>query len=262
MNHKLHPDNTSSLFQFGQHQPEFAIPVLNERAVRASAGLLFLVGLVAFMNAWLVGNFALTRVFVVVFLVDFSIRILINPKFSPTLVLGHWVVRKQQPEWVGAPQKRFAWAIGWALALVMLYLVVLNNLIGPVNLIVCALCLTLMFFEAAFGICLGCKIFKMLSPEKAQHCPGGVCELPAADRPTISAVQWLVVALFAGLVAVTWQWVARTGVQRVMPVTFGNAAHGLPAVPVDPTELERCKVPDFAKAMGHEAQWKLHNNCQ
>ena len=26
-------------------------------------------------------------------------------------------------------------------------------------------------------------------------------------------------------------------------------------------EAERCKVPDFAKALGHEAKWKLHHNC-
>jgi hypothetical protein len=250
------------VFQFGQTHPDYAVPVLNERAVRASAGLLFLVGLVAFMNAWLVGNFQLTRVFVVVFLVDFSIRILVNPKFSPTLVLGQWVVRNQQPEWVGAPQKRFAWAIGFVLALTMLYLVVLNNVIGPVNLFVCATCLTLMFFEAAFGICLGCKIYNALSPEKAQHCPGGTCELPAADRPTFSAAQWLAVALFAGLVVVTWQWVDRTGVQRVTPVTSPNAAVAPTTTPLDPAEVARCQVPDFAKAMGHETQWKLHNNCQ
>jgi hypothetical protein len=31
---------------------------------------------------------------------------------------------------------------------------------------------------------------------------------------------------------------------------------------VDAREAERCKVPDFAKAMGHEEKWKLHNNCK
>ena len=29
----------------------------------------------------------------------------------------------------------------------------------------------------------------------------------------------------------------------------------------DAGEAERCKVPDFAKAIGHEQKWKLHNNC-
>jgi hypothetical protein len=71
-------------------------------------------------------------------------------------------VRKQAPEWVGAPQKRFAWAIGWVLAVTMLWLIVINNVIGPINMLVCATCLTLMFFESAFGICIGCKIYNAL----------------------------------------------------------------------------------------------------
>ena len=32
---------TSRLFEFGQTLPEYPVPVLNERAVRASAGILF-----------------------------------------------------------------------------------------------------------------------------------------------------------------------------------------------------------------------------
>ena len=27
-------------------------------------------------------------------------------------------------------------------------------------------------------------------------------------------------------------------------------------------EQERCKVPDFALAIGHAEKWKLHNNCK
>lgn len=36
------------------------------------------------------------------------------------------------------------------------------------------------------------------------------------------------------------------------------------AVPaaVDAADFKRCKVPDFAKAMGHEAKWKLHKNAR
>ncbi|MFI0404099.1 MAG: DUF4395 family protein, partial [Cyanobium sp.] len=97
----------------------FQPPALNEREVRASAGILFFLAMIAFMNAWLVGNFQPTRVFVVLFLVDFTIRIFINPRFAPSLIVGQWVVRKQQPECVGAPQKRFAWAFGFLLALAM-----------------------------------------------------------------------------------------------------------------------------------------------
>jgi hypothetical protein len=251
---------TQSIFQFGQRLPEYDIPVLNERVVRASAGILFFFAIVSFMNAWLTGNFQLTRVFVVSFLVDFTIRIFVNPRFAPSLILGQLAVRKQQPEWVGAPQKRFAWAIGFVLALTMLYLVVLNNVIGPINLIVCSMCLILMFFETAFGICIGCKIYNLFNKEKAQLCPGGVCETPSAQVQSTRLAQIVIVAAFLLTIAGIAQWVYSTAPKRQAELSRLSVTE--PGAPVDPAEVERCKVPDFAKALGHEAMWKLHNNCK
>ena len=249
---------TNSVFQFGQQLPEYAVPVLNERAVRASAGILFFFALVSFMNAFLLGNFQPTRVFVVVFLVDFTIRIWINPLYAPSLIIGQWFVRKQQPEYVGAPQKRFAWAIGFLLAVAMLYLMVLNNVIGPINMIVCSICLLLLFFEAAFGICLGCKIYNRFNKEKAQLCPGGACEVPSGQGSRITLAQVVIVGLFAVMIGFVGQWVYGTGPKKSVQIPLTVA----PAAPIDPAEIERCKVPEFAKAMGHEEKWKLHNNCQ
>jgi Domain of unknown function (DUF4395) len=250
----------SAIIRFGDTVEGYAVPVLNERAVRAGAGLLFFLAIIAFMNAWLTGNFQPTRVFVGAFLLDFTVRIFINPRYAPSLIVGQWMVRRQQSEWTGAPQKRFAWAIGFVLALTMLYLVVLNNVIGPVNLIVCAACLTLLFFETAFGICIGCKIYNLFNREKAQLCPGSVCEVPPARTAGVSMMQVAIVALFAVAVGGIAQWVYSTGPQNVriaqQPGTSATAA------PIDPAEAERCKVPDFAKAMGHEEKWKLHNNCK
>lgn len=248
-----------STFEFGEKVEGYDIPVLNERAVRASAGLLFLFAIISFMNAWLLGNFQPTRIFVVAFLFDFSLRIFINPRYSPSLIIGQWIVRKQQPEYVGAPQKRFAWAIGFALALTMFYLVVLNNVIGPINLIVCSACLTLLFFEAVFGICIGCKIYRLFSNKKAQLCPGGVCEIAPAHSARISWIQFAILVLFALLVSTVAQWVYRTA----PPTLQQLQADPLPtAVATDPAEAERCKIPDYAIAMGHEEKWKLHNNCK
>jgi hypothetical protein len=250
---------TPAFFQFGERRPEYGVAVLNERAVRASAGILFFFAIVAFMNAWLVGNFQPTRVFVVTFLVDFTIRIFMNPLYAPSLIVGQWIVRRQQPEYVGAPQKRFAWAIGFVLALAMLYLVVLNNLMGPVNLIVCSICLLLLFCEAAFGICIGCKIYNAFNREKAQLCPGGVCEVPPGKQSGVTVLQVIIVALFAALVVAAAQWVYRTGSKP--PPSNPLASMASPSAATDPAEAERCKVPDFAKAMGHEEKWKLHNHC-
>lgn len=247
-----------SIFEFGEKVDGYDVRVLNERAVRASAGILFFLAIIAFMNAWLMGNFQPTRVFVVAFLTDFTIRIFINPRYAPSLIVGQWAVRKQQPDYVGALQKRFAWAIGFVLALTMLYLVVLNNVIGPVNLIVCSACLTLLFFETAFGICIGCNVYNLFNKEKAQLCPGGVCEAPPTKSSGVSLVQIVVVVLFAFVVGAIAQWVYSTAPQNLHPVQQPAAS----AAPIDPAEAERCKVPDYAKAMGHEEKWKLHNNCK
>lgn len=249
-----------NVFKFGEEIEGYDVRVLNERAVRASAGILFFLAIIAFMNAWLMGNFQPTRVFVVAFLLDFSIRIFINPSYAPSLIVGQWFVRKQQPDYVGAPQKRFAWAIGLALALTMWYLVVLNNVIGPINLIVCSACLILLFFESAFGICIGCKVYNMFNKEKAQLCPGGACEVAPGKRSRVSIPQVVIVVLFAVVVGVIAQWVYRTAPQNLHQIQQpGTSA---PAAPIDPAEAERCKVPDFAKALGHEEKWKLHNNCK
>lgn len=250
----------SAILEFGETMDGYAIPVLNERAVRAGAGILFFMAIVAFMNAWLTGNFLPTRVFVVAFLLEFTIRIFINPRYAPSLIVGQWMVRHQQPEWTGAPQKRFAWAIGFALALMMLYLVVLNNVVGPVNLLVCAACLVLLFFETAFGICIGCKVYNWFNKDKAELCPGGVCEVPPDRVPKVSRSQFSIVVLFIAAVIGIAQWTYGTGRQGTSQSLSGRT--GISAAPVDPAEAERCKVPDFAKAMGHEEKWKLHNNCK
>ncbi len=242
-------------FVFGLVKPEFAVPVVNERAVRAGAGILFFFAMVAFMNAWLSGNFAPTRVFLLAFLFDFMVRLFINPAYAPSLVIGQWLVRNQQPEWTGAPQKRFAWAIGLVLALTMWVLVVMKGVVGPVNLLVCAVCLMLLFFESAFGICIGCWVYNRFNAEQARLCPGSACEYvpPMTERLGWGHVVPLV--LLALLVVVSHE---KT---RAVPAALpAPKASDQPAA-LDPAEIERCKVPDFAKAMGHEAKWKLHNNC-
>jgi hypothetical protein len=257
---------TDSFLGFGRRLPDYTVPVLNERAVRAAAGILFLLAMVSFMNAWLLGNFGPTRVFVVAFLIDFSIRLFVNPTLAPSMVLGQWMVRRQQPEWTGAPQKRFAWAIGFALALTMLYLVVLKGVIGPINLLVCGACLWLLVFESAFGICIGCWIYNRIRPQQAQLCPGGACEYTPDPAERVRPVQWGVLLAVVVLMAWAAPRLVSTGAQGTSKPDLGvqsAAPTGASSdASADSAEQERCKVPDFAKAMGHEEKWKLHNNCK
>jgi hypothetical protein len=249
-----------SMFVFGEQVDGYPIKVLDERTVRASAGLLFLFAIGSFMNAWLTGNFQPTRVFVVAFLIDFTVRLFVNPRLAPSTIVGRWFVRHQQPEYVGAPQKRFAWAIGFALALAMFYLVVLNNVVGPINLLVCGTCLLLMFFETAFGICIGCKVYNLLNRQAAQLCPGGACDVAPTPGAGGGWLQGGIVVAFVGSLGLAAPWVA--SLHGATPPVERPAVANAATPATDPAEAKRCTVPDFAKAMGHEEQWKLHNNCR
>ncbi|MBK7002880.1 MAG: DUF4395 family protein [Rhodoferax sp.] len=159
----------------------------------------------------------------------------------------------------GAPQKRFAWAIGFTLALVMAYLMVFKGVIGPANILVCGACMILMFFETSFGICIGCKVYNALNKEKAQLCPGGVCGVDFAPAPGWTAVQVAAFIAFLGGMVFAGNWVANND-----PYTSAraNPAESSSPASVSPEEAARCTVPEFAKKMGHEDMWKLHNNCK
>jgi hypothetical protein len=190
----------SRVFEYGERVEGYAIPVLNEREIRAGAGLLFLLMFIAILRVILTGDFLLLKYAATFFLADISVRVLVNPRYAPSLVLGRLIVRNQVPEYVGAPQKRFAWIIGLALALVMVALQVVANTFGPITGIICLVCLVFLFFETAFGICIGCRIYALFHKGEVQHCPGEVC-LPA-DRQEIQRVsggQLLVVLGFAAL---------------------------------------------------------------
>lgn len=253
----------AGIFQFGETVDGYPVRVVNERAVRAAAGLLFFPAVLSFMHSFLLGNFQHTRLFVIVFLIDMTLR-MINPRWAPSMIVGGWIVRKQTPEWVGAPQKRFAWGLGLLLGLAMLYLMVFNRYMGPLNMLICGSCLMLMFFETAFGICLGCKLYNLFNKEQAQLCPGGVCEMPAQTRGWgIALPQAAVLLLFVGALTLAKGWVDQTG-----PLGGFDDMATLEEMGIQPTagaasatDAERCKVPAFAKAIGHEAQWKLHNGC-
>ncbi len=242
----------AAILRFGQPREGFDVPVLDEREVRAGAGILFLLALIAFMNSWLVGNFHYTRVFVVAFLVDFIIRVAINPKFAPTLILARLAVRRQTPEWTGAPQKRFAWGIGLTLAAVMFYLIVVNEIVGPVNLFVCLFCLLLLFFESAFGICIGCKIYEWAFRKSAQYCPGSVCPTEPQRARRIGAGETVILVLFVALAVGLIQYLPE---RNKRPATFAETTSTAVAV-------EQCTPPDWAVKIGHAEMWKLHNNCK
>lgn len=192
--------------RFGEQVDGYAIDVLNEREIRAGAGLLFLAMFVTIGMAAFGQQFTPLKYAVIGFLGDILVRLLVSPRWAPTLIVGRWIVRNQVPEWVGARQKQFAWWIGAGLATVMLALQVIVNAFSPITGIICLICLIFLFCEAAFGICLGCLFYNLAFKERAQHCPGEVCT-PHQRHPAqrTSLGHWAIVLAFAGwLLAIGW----------------------------------------------------------
>jgi hypothetical protein len=192
--------------KFGEDVEGYSIPVLNEREVRAAAGLFFVVLLVAATQVIDKQNFAMLKYSIVFFLFDFILRVLVNPRYAPSMILGRLLVKNQTPEYVGAPQKKFAWIIGLFLATVMFVHMVILNGYSPITGFSCMFCLIFLFFESAFGICLGCKVYHLVYKTKALYCPGEVCEIKSRKEiQKVSGAQILIVlgsVLFMVLVGV------------------------------------------------------------
>ena len=181
----------SKIFEFGEVIPNLKIhgkdapyPVLNERSVRAGAGILLIFAIVSFFYALLAKQYTLLAAFVVTFAIEMAIRIFINPKFAPISAIGSWIVRKQKPDYVGAIQKKFAWSLGLGMAITMIFVVIVFQIRGALPFSFCMVCLALLWLETSCGICVGCKIYNGLQnigwikkPDVAPACPGGACSI-------------------------------------------------------------------------------------
>ena len=161
---------------YGETVPGYDIPVINEKEARAAAGILTMLGTIVIFLGIGFNHIIVAKVYLAFLWFDFVARVF-NPRYSPSLLLGKFIVRNQKPEYVGAIQKRFAWMLGWFISFPMVYWFVLNWDITFYKVLVCVLCITLMFFESAFAICIGCILYKYITKEDPKHCPGGACEI-------------------------------------------------------------------------------------
>jgi len=176
--------------EFGKIIPDLKIngkdapyPVINDRAVRATAGLMLIIGLTAFFNAYYTENFIILRVVIITFFIDFLLKTFKGPQKSIFGFFGRKFVSNQNPEFVGAIQKRFAWSLGLFVSTTMMILLFVFNFETNITLAVCAFCLSLMWLESCMGICIGCYIYNKLikigfikRPKFHPACPGGICD--------------------------------------------------------------------------------------
>jgi len=189
----------NEVIKFGEDVVGYRVPVLNEREIRAAAGMMFLALLISLMLIQFKQDFLLVKYVIVVFLTDFIIRVFVSPRFSPVLIIGRLVVSRQVPEYVGAPQKKFAWQIGLALSGLMFLLLVILNSYSIITGVTCLLCLVFLFFESAFGICLGCLVYGWFYKDEALYCAGESCEVK--PKQSIQKTSWTQVFIVLGFVA-------------------------------------------------------------
>jgi hypothetical protein len=189
------------IIKFGEDVEGYNIPVLNEREIRAAAGILFLATFTSLMFILFKQNFIPIKYVITLFLTDFIIRVFINPKYSPTLIIARLIVRNQTPEYVGAAQKKFAWIIGVVLSATMFVFFIIVNAFSPITGITCLICLIFLFFESVFGICLGCKFYPLFFKDKVQYCPGEVCDVKQRqDIQKTSISQLLILLVFVAFI--------------------------------------------------------------
>jgi len=268
----------AKVFQFGEEVPGYDYRVINERDARASAGIMFLFGIISFFSFIMTHNLFWAEVFSLTFILEFAIRVLVNPLYAPYIVLGSLFVSNQHPDWVEAAPKKFAWILGLGLGLVMAYFIVFGVL-SPIRMLTCVVCLVLLFTESVFGICLGCMVYKRFNVD-LKNCPGGACETPPAKRG--SALQKVaVLALFALLSVGIYQTLKVYKYQNFQPqlsqtdkedleMMIENVADKAPvkqklaaAASSSKAQADKdCTVPQWAIAMGHREMWKEHNGCK
>jgi cation transporter-like permease len=161
--------------------------VLDERVLRGSAWIMFLLWIIAFINGFVLQNYIVIPYISWFLLLNFLIGVFINPKFAPTMFISKLITLKQNPLYVWAIQKRFAWSLGILLATFIFWLsfkLITDIKFFPPVCMLCLICLILLYLETAFGICVWCKLYFLAirlrlikKPKETPNCIGDSCEI-------------------------------------------------------------------------------------
>ena len=184
---------------------------VDETEVRIVAWLALVFALISFYFVMFRWDFNTAFITVGIVWLDFMLKVFIWPNFSIFWRITRLLIKKKEKIWVWAVQKRFAWVIGVLLSTFVLYCMLLlswniestnpsvlaiieqisinigqNSLIVlPMNpaILACVICIIFMFSESVFGICVWCKMYKILVKKwimkeyKGQNCVNWVCEI-------------------------------------------------------------------------------------
>lgn len=193
----------NTIANFGEKIEGYDYPVINEREARASAGIMFLLGMISLFTVYLQRTLFWAELFSITFVIEFIVRTLLNPGLAPYMLLGKLIVSQQTPEWVEARPKHFAWSLGLLLGIIMTFYIVFD-IISLIRLAICWICLFLMFVESAFGICLGCLLYQLFRTNPV-NCPGGICD--TLPKRGFNPQNWMVLAVFVLVFAGTYVYI-------------------------------------------------------
>ena len=258
----------SNFFQFGEKIDKYDFRVVNERDVRASAGIMFLFGIISLFSFILTKNLFWANLFTATFIIEFVLRVFVNSVYTPYMILGHIVVSNQTPDWVEASPKRFAWSLGVILGAIMSYYILLD-IITPARIIICVLCLVLLFLESSFGICLGCIVYKLFD-KKLNKCAGDTCEVQPKKQSIMPKFIALVLfmGLFYGLFTALKEYKYYGTTSSLLTqaqkdsIEFGSFDEVDEDESTSTIQIKDCEPPQFAIDMGHRDVWLEHNGCK
>ena len=176
-----------SHFSFGYYIKGKSYKMLDERVMRASAGILLFIAVIASINGFILKNYIVIPYLVGFMMINFMLGLFINPKVAPTVFLGYLFTYRQSRLPIGAVQKKFAWSLGLVLSgsifFLSLYLLNDPSFFDPVCML-CLICILFLFLETAFGICVGCKIYQLFirlkvipKPKERPNCMGDSCDI-------------------------------------------------------------------------------------
>jgi hypothetical protein len=242
----------SKIIDFGEDVDIYDFKVINENEARASAGIMFLLGIISLFSVFMTRSMFWAEIFSITFIVEFFVRILINPKYAPYMILGSLIVSNQTPFWVEAKPKKFAWILGAILGIVMTYFIVFD-IMSPIRLLTCVLCLILLFTESAFGICLGCLVYNKFNVQ-LNKCPGDICETKEKKN---NKNKYLLLLIFIGLFFLSYYYLKNykyNSNSKILTQVTNEIQ-----VQKEDTKKPDCKAPKWAVDMGHEKMWKAHN---
>ena len=174
------------LFNFGEQTEGITYKTVDEHVLRLSAMILLLLSLVAFTNGFMMRNFEVLPYITGFMMLNFFIGVVINSKLAPTIIIAKFFNKKEALP-IGAAQKHFAWSLGLLLSSVtfVLTLFLLNDVrfFEPLCML-CIFCSTLLYFEAVFNVCIGCKLYHVAlkmklikEPKDKPKCMGDSCDI-------------------------------------------------------------------------------------